>query len=60
MQVNVIDYADGVETLRTCCDLRECFPDSDDEYHAAHAELQRVGRVWVGGGASPVTLLMSA
>lgn len=41
--------------------LRECFPDKDDpEYHIARATIERDGRYWGGGGASPIFLITRA
>lgn len=60
MKVKVydIDKDDYKETLRTTCDLVECFPDRDAAYYVAIMELNRMGRCWCGGGAAPMTLLM--
>lgn len=41
--------------------LRECFPDMhDEEYHIARATIERDGRYWGGGGASPIFLITRA
>lgn len=61
MNVKIYDVNGyGEETLRSECDLLECFPDGalDDEYLQALAELRDAGRFWVGGGAAPLVLLM--
>lgn len=44
------------------CDLRECFPDyeNDEEYRLAHYYLNRDGRYWGGGGAIPIFLIRKA
>lgn len=60
MQVKIIDVANGIETTRSECDLRECFPDDDEEYYVALGALKKDGRFWTGGGASPLVLLMKA
>lgn len=62
MRVNTYTIeADGTEKLH-CenVDLMECFPDApqDDEYHVAKRYLERDGRYWGGGGATPLFLLM--
>lgn len=52
---------DGSEQFERFSELRDCFPDddqNDSDYHAAAAEIQRSGRVWVGGGGSPMFLLI--
>lgn len=59
MQVKIYDTDEtGNETLRSQCELRDCFPDDEDNFQHAWAELKRSGRVWVGGGAEPLTLIM--
>lgn len=52
---------DGSEVFERFSELRDCFPDddqNDSDYQRAAAEVQRSGRVWVGGGAAPMFLLM--
>jgi len=62
MKVKIFDYTDGSETPVLSeggeCDLRECFPDDDEEYQAALDALKAEGRYWTGGGAAPLVLLM--
>lgn len=63
MRVRIYDCDDsGNETLRGECDLYDCFPgeENDFDYTRALAELRRSGRVWVGGGAQPLTILFRA
>lgn len=40
--------------------LSACFPgdENDEEYFLAHRRLEREGRYWGGGGASPLFLIM--
>ncbi len=60
MQVRIYDCDDaGNETFRAQCELRDCFPNDDEDFQKALAELKRSGRVWVGGGAAPLTILMN-
>jgi hypothetical protein len=58
VKVYDIDQTNYNETLRSECDLEECFPIRDAQYYIARAELQKAGRCWCGGGASQMTLLM--
>ena len=59
MQVKIYDIDEtGNETLRSQCELRDCFPDDEDNFQHAWAELKRSGRVLVGGGAESLTLIM--
>jgi hypothetical protein len=63
MRVKIYDTdATGAEIFRAECDLAECGLDdngyNDDEYAIALYELQNTGRYWIGGGASPLVLLM--
>lgn len=60
MNVKIIDVANGIETTRSECDLRECFPDDETEYYVAKGALNKEGRYWTGGGAAPLVLLMKA
>jgi len=55
MRIKITD--DNEATWREC-DLRDAFPDDDEEYEAAHAELTQTGRYWAGGGAAPLMLIM--
>ena len=58
MRVKVFDYdKDGTETLRSECELRECFPDDEEEYHTVFVTLTKDGRYWTGGGAAPLVML---
>jgi hypothetical protein len=52
--------SEGGEVFERYSLLRDCFPDDehDSDYHAARYELERAGRVWIGGGAAPLFLLM--
>ena len=50
----------GNKTLRCQCQLRDCFPDDEDDFQRSLAELSRSGRVWCGGGAAPLTLIVRA
>lgn len=57
MRVRIYDVdAEGSETFRATCELRDCFP-VDDDYYNAMSELTRSGRYWGGGGAAPLVLL---
>lgn len=60
LRVNTYDIAaDGTETLRSeNVTLLDCFPDKDDEYYTAQRYLERDGRYWGGGGATPLFLIM--
>jgi hypothetical protein len=58
VKVYAVDTDPYKETLRSTCDLNECFPDRDAAYYVALVELNRMGRCWCGGGAAPCTLLM--
>ncbi len=67
MQVKIYDVdSQGNEAFRAQCDLHDCFPDDsrdengNSEFLAALNELTRSGRVWIGGGAAPLVLLMRA
>ena len=62
MQVKVLLVADdGAEKFQHYSELRDCFDDPDDDgYQFARDELQRAGRVYVGGGAAPLFLLLKA
>lgn len=46
--------------LSSQCELIECFPgpENGDEYLIAHGYLERDGRYWGGGGASPTFLII--
>jgi hypothetical protein len=62
MRVKIYDTdKEGGEYLRCACDLSDVFDpsDGDGEYQITLSELKRSGRVWVGGGAAPLVLLMS-
>ena len=59
MRVKIYDYVGADEVYRDTCDLSEAAPDSDD-YQLTLAELQLMGRAWVGGGAAPLVLLIRA
>jgi hypothetical protein len=55
MRVNVYDGATD-QLISEGADLLDCF-DTEAEpeaYDAAHAELSKIGRVWIGGGAAPL------
>ena len=59
MRVKIIDCdGNGNETQRCICDLSECFPDDAEDYSRALSEIKRSGRVWNGGGAQPLTILI--
>lgn len=63
MRVNLYtDHGDKSNTMdhQGTCELSECFPgpENGDEYLLAHTELDRTGRYWGGGGASPLFLIM--
>ncbi len=54
---------DGHEHFERFSGLRDCFPDDDQndtDYHSALDEIKRCGRVWIGGGAAPLFLLIRA
>lgn len=55
-----IDQVTGAETPRCECELRDCFPDADDDidFILTEGTLKREGRCWIGGGAAPLVLLM--
>jgi len=57
MKVRILDYDARGETLRGVADLRDCFPDDDEEMQRALRELANAGRYWTGGGAAPLVLL---
>ena len=59
VRIYAVDQTTGVETLEaTAVDLSECFPDRDDpERLEAQNELERAGRVRIGGGAAQLFLL---
>jgi hypothetical protein len=56
------DYDDaGNETFRGVADLDEMFPDRDDpERIDVEQRIGDEGRCWVGGGASPLVLIVAA
>jgi hypothetical protein len=57
--VNVLRILpDGSEQFERHSQLRDCFPDNEDDYHRAIDEIKLAGRVWVGGGAAPLFLLI--
>lgn len=59
MRVKVYQYTEGKpEEFLTECDLTEALPTPDAEQALAYQELRDHGRCWVGGGASPLILLM--
>ena len=60
MKVRLYDTDEkGNERFFTTVDLRECYADDDEEaYQAARAELERYGRVWIGGGSCAAFLAM--
>ena len=60
MRVNTYTIdPDGTEKLHAeNVSLLECFPDKDDEYYTAERYLEREGRYWGGGGATPLFLIM--
>lgn len=61
MQVRIYDCdGHGNEAVRCQCELRDCFPDDEETFQTALTELKRSGRVWMGGGAEPLVILMSA
>ena len=61
MKVRIYDIDNnGNETLRTEADLRECFPDDDNEFGRAFAYLRQFSRYYAGGAAAPLVLLMKA
>ena len=58
MRVKVFDGNDPLAEPVSVCDLAECFPDNDD-YLNALDELRASGRLWVGGGAAALFLLVA-
>jgi|HubBroStandDraft_4_1064222.scaffolds.fasta_scaffold01416_12 hypothetical protein len=62
VKVYKIDQNTGEETFERTCDLTDLFPERDEgdepAYADAHNELAQVGRVWIGGGAAPLFLLV--
>jgi hypothetical protein len=64
MKVRIYDIEreTGAETFTGECELIEAFGDGarDPEYYEAFREIASVGRYWLGGGAAPLVLLMSA
>jgi hypothetical protein len=60
MQVRIYDIDEkGNETSRGESDLRECFPDDNNEFGHAFAYLRQFGRYYAGGGAAPFILLIN-
>lgn len=60
MRVRIIDVDQnsGEHKERGECDLRDCFFNEEEAYEAARDEIRASGRVWIGGGAAPLVLLM--
>lgn len=62
MRVHI--YEEDTTTLHVPqpCDLAEVFGGDTDspDYREAHAELQRIGRYWLGGGSAPLYFLQVA
>ena len=61
MTVNVYD-GETDQLISEGVDLLDCF-DTEAEpeaYDAAHYELSTIGRVWLGGGASPLRFVVRA
>lgn len=55
MKIRLYDVPDqntGELTNPREVDLRDVFPDDDESYRDAAEELQKNGRVWIGGGAA--------
>lgn len=61
MRVNIYDQ-DGSELYRENVALEDCINTEwdADTYAEAQAELTKVGRYWIGGGAAPALLLIRA
>jgi hypothetical protein len=56
-------YADDGSTFLRCSFLRDCFPNDDEngtQEYAAREEIQRAGRVWIGGGDEPLFYVTKA
>mgnify|MGYP000966014782 CR=1 FL=1 len=53
---NVRVYDNG-QTLVGVRDIRDLFGDDDDGLRAAEAELLKIGRAWIGGGAAPLVMI---
>lgn len=62
MQTLVKVYADNGSTFLRCSFLRDCFPNDVDgrEEAQAQAELDKAGRVWIGGGNDPLFFVTKA
>lgn len=64
IQVKIFDAVtvDGTPflTLRSQCDLTECFPDDPEGLRRAAFHIEAFGAAWVGGGAAPVVVLERA
>lgn len=61
MRVNTYEIDAAGERLNAeNITLIDCFPgpENGDEYLLAYTELERTGRYWGGGGASPLFLIM--
>lgn len=58
MKIRIYDVdKEGSEIFRCESDTLEAFGDDDEQRHQAEAELKRAGRVWVGGGSTPLVLM---
>lgn len=53
-----VDQTTGaMDLVDADCDLEQCFADDRTEYHSTKAELEKIGRAWVGGGAAQLYYL---
>lgn len=55
----VVDVREEADTppVKTAVPLRECFPDDNDAYSGARADLLHHGSTWTGGGAAAAFFL---
>ena len=54
-----VDQDTGKESLQGEAFLSECFEPDDPELDDVLEQLTKQGRAWIGGGASPLRLLMT-
>jgi hypothetical protein len=61
VKVFTVNQDTGAQTFVHHSELRDCFPDDDQndtEYQNARDEIGQVGRAWIGGGAAPLFLVV--